>query len=698
MSPGSGTRGAAQSESPAGIDGMSFHIDSKRGESWKARFVSGALFFLFSLVVLSGIRLFFFWHFRSAEVTWPDFWPGFVMGARVDAKWLSILFLPAWIAALLSIRWPELGRLVKALSGGALAAAVIAGLVNVGFYAFYGTPISSLVFGFFQDDTWAILKTLASDWPIFTYISSAAVCIALPFLALRGCRSAWSRHEFRDSRVFSISSALLGTAALALCIRGSVSTFPLRLQDFAVSPMQFVNDTVPNGLAAFYEAMKEQRALDLRKGGPEKGLRDMGFESPAEARALLEKSREGFVSNGSIAAEAGAVRPHVVFALMESMGRDLFESHDPETNDMLGALEGVLPRGYVFRKGIAVRDGTFPSLEGLLYDTPITPISQSRYGHQRFPFSNVIAFKKAGYRTVFLTSGPDKWRSLDKSLPLQGFDEVIGGAAVKTRFPEAEYGVWGVGDEWTFKYARELLDGAEKKGEKLFLMILSVTNHPPYRVPDGRPLVRVDTGKLPDFVVRDLPAENQYMRMQTYRYSANALGLFVKGVEEGDLREKTLIAATGDHNSRYTYKPEGWWPHANGVPLLFWAPGSLVREKPRTELPVSSRDVFPTLRALALGESPLEYQGRNLFGPLNGEPADTFTGIGCCGYALSEAGAAALGKGGAIRCYAWSGPKLVPAPCGAELSRIGSIARAKRALADYEVRSSLLGAEKASGQ
>lgn len=487
---------------------------------------------------------------------------------------------------------------------------------------------------------------------------------------------------------------VLVTAALGLTVRGSLSTFPLRLQDFAVSPKPFVNDGVTNGLAALYVASKEQRALDLSRGGASQGLAELGFASPEEALSLLKEARAGHETKGAAVAPAPGHAPHVVFALMESMGRDLFESHDPKTNDMLGTLEEVLPRGYIFKKGIAVQGGTFPSLEGLLYDTPITPISQSCYGHQRFPFSNALPFKRAGYRTVFLTSGPEKWRSLDRSLPLQGLDEVIGAAKLEALFPQAQTGVWGVGDEWMFRYAEELLKEADAKGEKPFLMMLSTTNHPPYRVPDGRPLVKVDPARLPDYVVRDLPPENQFMRMQTFHYSTNELGKFVKDVESGPLASKTVIAATGDHNSRYTYRPDGWRPHGNGVLVMFWAPKSLVKAAVDTERFASSRDVFPTLRSLALGEAPLPHQGRNLLGPDDGDPADVFTGLGANGYALSAAGAAMPQKGGEIACFAWSGPQLVPAACTPELRRIGSIVRAKRALSDYAVRSALLAGAK----
>lgn len=90
--------------------------------------------------MLTGFRLFFFLNFRSDGISFGDFWPALVMGARVDAKWLAILLLPAWVAAVLTMPWKKGRPAVRWLSGLALFLAVAAGLLNTGFYAFYGTP------------------------------------------------------------------------------------------------------------------------------------------------------------------------------------------------------------------------------------------------------------------------------------------------------------------------------------------------------------------------------------------------------------------------------------------------------------------------------------------------------------------------------------------------------------------------------
>lgn len=102
-------------------------------------------------------------------------------------------------------------------------------------------------------------------------------------------------------------------------------------------------------------------------------------------------------------------------------------------------------------------------------------------------------------------------------------------------------------------------------------MILSATNHPPHHLPDHETGAAVDPAKLPPFLIQK-PHDEMVSMLQTYSYAANALGNFVEGVRSEPWGKNTLIAATGDHNARFSYQPNGWYHHANGVPILFWLP------------------------------------------------------------------------------------------------------------------------------
>lgn len=76
-----------------------------------------------------------------------------VMGLRVDAKWLAILLLPAWICVLLSYWKAFFWKLARILAFVGMFVTALLTVINFGFYGFYATPISPIIFGFLQDDT-----------------------------------------------------------------------------------------------------------------------------------------------------------------------------------------------------------------------------------------------------------------------------------------------------------------------------------------------------------------------------------------------------------------------------------------------------------------------------------------------------------------------------------------------------------------
>lgn len=133
--------------------------------SFKKRIAKAIVFFASSLVILSLIRVVFFATYKTPEITFAEFLPAAWMGVRVDAKWLATLAVPAWLLLCLSAWRYVFWRLAVWMAGLATAIAVTVAVVNFGFYDFYRTPISPIIFGLFQDDTTAIVKTLQSDWP-----------------------------------------------------------------------------------------------------------------------------------------------------------------------------------------------------------------------------------------------------------------------------------------------------------------------------------------------------------------------------------------------------------------------------------------------------------------------------------------------------------------------------------------------------
>ncbi len=117
---------------------------------------------------------------------------------------------------------------------------------------------------------------------------------------------------------------------------------------------------------------------------------------------------------------------------------------------------------------------------------------------------------------------------------------------LKARYPEAKSDTWGVPDEYMFRYAAEVLAEAEQSGKPVFVMMMSMTNHPPYKLPapHQRLAFKLDNqeqSRLSQLATGE--ALNEILN--TFRYSNDQLGRFISEVKQH--APHTVIAATGDH-------------------------------------------------------------------------------------------------------------------------------------------------------
>lgn len=194
--------------------------------NWLGRCARAAAFGIAALLLLTIARIVFFFAYKNDDLGFlSDFAPAMVMGLRVDAKWLAILLLPAWICVLLSYWKAFFWKLAHILAFVGMFVTALLTVINFGFYGFYATPISPIIFGFLQDDTKAIVITIMKDWPVFTYLLCLAGFTALPF----ACTMLLGRsRERRVGRAAYGVLSILSIVVMALVIRGSLGTFPLR--------------------------------------------------------------------------------------------------------------------------------------------------------------------------------------------------------------------------------------------------------------------------------------------------------------------------------------------------------------------------------------------------------------------------------------------------------------------------------------
>ncbi|MGN0902931.1 MAG: LTA synthase family protein [Succinivibrio sp.] len=420
-------------------------------------------------------------------------------------------------------------------------------VINFFYFKTYDRCIDTFIFAMRKEDPSAVLKTVVSDYPVFTgSLTLVITCIVLCYL--------YKKYEPIFATLYKTSTSLLKNTlafiilvlAFAGFIRGSFGTFPLRQLNANVCDKPAVNYCIPHGTIAFYWAYKWEalsKSLptvtveEIFKSYQDLGFNTKGLESDIFKPLEQKTAKNSFLKNNP---------PDIVFAVMESMGTHML-SYDDETKiDLLGALRKNFNEDFVFKNFVSEGDGTSDSMTRLLVSVPDLNLSTMPQNSKPYVCNIVKLFKEAGYTTIFVTASTASWRDYDNWLRTLGFDEVYERSTVKKDFPYATSSAWGIDDEYLFKEAYKIL--RRKHDKPIFMMTLSITNHPPYRMPKDADIQKIP---LPKEIKERFPYDNTETIFATFRYANDQLGKFIDAIKSVDsMKNRTIIAATGDHNLR----------------------------------------------------------------------------------------------------------------------------------------------------
>ena len=553
-------------------------------------------------------------------------------GTLYDIRAFTLTFAPFFLIMILCSVFRKPGAFGVAFRAGGVITVfslTVLSVINFYFYRTYNSYIDVFFFSAFDEDAVAVMKTVIHDYPLGKgLIAVFAGLILLAFIfrkadrLLSSVRLPWST----GAAAGKILAGVLAIALIAVYVigaRGSVGRFPLRRNDAAASRFRAVNMALPNALLAFYWAADDRmKTAKLPAVGEDELLRlakDTGIEAdmsdPAGAFRHKVPGEQRSLS----------ASPNVVLAVMESMSTHMLRYDDPRSFDLMGSLRGVLGQGYYFRNFLSEGDGTMDTLARLLIRGPRLEVSVSDAKRSPFLFNAVRPFREKGYKLVFITSGSAAWRNIGEFLTFLGFDEIDDEHNIENAYPEAKAGAWGIPDGFMFRFAKDRLARARKSGEKVFILMLSTTNHGPYLVPAD---YHGADFEVPEAAKRRFPLPDIRQMYRTFRYANDTLGSFIADELKGSGKDDTVIAFTGDHNVRglnYTDTSEALLGHS--VPFWIYVPekyrAGADYEKDRFG---SQMAIFPTLYARALPGSSYVYPGCDL---LSGgcEPSFAFNGM-----------------------------------------------------------------------
>ena len=642
------------------------------------------------VLALSLIRigqLAYFWP-ANYQATQSDVLSVLIQGLRFDLKVSAV----AGFVLLLVLPWVS-GKVQGRIATGVAFFYVMLSLVNLHYFGFYKTPIDSLVFGLMEDDTAAVLQTIWHDFPVVWTILLAVLLTVAYVVLHRFLLARLQPDTVLQSRNMAVKLLVATAVLLALLFagKGTVRQMALQRQHLTVTTSQFLNDMVPNGPIAMKYAW-DSRGESQNLQNPLLGLKAMGFDSPMAAAQVLgmPHGSEAEVKAALTAHEAlpaDAAKKNLIFFLMESWSAEPLLYQAP-TFDVLGRMAPTLTdpsRACHFKNFDSAQPGTHPSLEAILFATPITPLTMGDVGRKPIPWAIPKVVKDAGYQTLFVTSARSGWRDLNRVLAVQGFDEVVDANTLKEHYPDADIGIWGVWDSYVFKYLTQRL-ATQPADKPIFVFVLTSTNHPPYDLPRDYQRVPRDMALWKG----ETTSDTLLLNLDTYHYATDLLGGFVQEVQKGPRKGNTIVAATGDHNVRSfgLYADPSRRYLQRQVPFMIWGEG--LQCGPQQALPASHRDMFSTLLPLVGVDGPYINAGRNLLRtPRQDNPLDAPRAMFFTGEVRNTTGLWKLGSKDSFTC---SSPPDAQPPGAAQCqfnAQDDQQERARYGLLDWNVRDSL---------
>ena len=196
--------------------------------------------------------------------------------------------------------------------------------------------------------------------------------------------------------------------------------------------------------------------------------------------------------------------------------------------------------------------------------------------------------RERGYRTMFYMTHESQYDNMNAFFRTNGYEEIYS----QEDYPaEKVVNSFGVQDDFLYDYAIQRLNPSENAGRPFFATLLSISNHPPYVIPDY-------------FHPRSKDIEQQIVE-----YADWSLQQFFSKANGQSWYENTIFVLLGDHGA-LVGEAENEMPQSyNHIPLIIYIPGEApaVRDGWGVQM-----DVQPTLLGLLGIESGVQNFGVDL--------------------------------------------------------------------------------------
>ncbi|QEI05207.1 sulfatase-like hydrolase/transferase [Pigmentiphaga aceris] len=421
-----------------------------------------------------------------------------------------------------------------------------------------------------------VLTNIRDSYPVYKVLSAAvAMSLSLTWVLRARIRAAFAESSSYGSRTLVMGGVALVTAATLAGVN---------LQTVQRGHERVANELAANGIYAFFSAARnahidyeayyatlstQEAATRVRHLLGQNNTQPSGGDNPF-ARHVDNR-------------DLGPVRKmNVIVLLQESMGSEFVGSLGGR--GLTPNIDRIAAQGMSFTHLYASGTRTVRGMEAVTTSlAPVPPESVVKRTNNEGLFNLASIAKQAGYAPTFIYGGYGTFDNMNAFFGGNGWKVVD-----RTDMPSAKFAnIWGIADEALMDNALDVFDKQVARGEQVFSVVMSTSNHKPFTFPAGIPGV----------------AEKGGGRDAGVRYADYAIGHFFDKLQTRPWAKDTMLVIVADHGARVYGRAEV--PVSTyEIPLVIHAPAYI--QPQRIDTLASQIDVGPTI----LGLLHLSYDSR----------------------------------------------------------------------------------------
>lgn len=329
-------------------------------------------------------------------------------------------------------------------------------------------------------------------------------------------------------------------------MRGHLTKLPpLRAENATFCSNPFLNQI---GLNPVFTFMKSAESISKERSHPIELADARSAKEVFDARESLPA-----VDSSAVRLEDGT---HVVLVIMESMAKEKTSLGSHPEASLTPNLDSLMRLGYTFTELYSAGTQTYNGVYSILYGHPAIFKRHTMHSATvRHMCGLPHNLQSAGYSTAFLMPHKGYFDGMESFLFENGYDTVF----EQDSYPAEEYvNSYGIPDHVLFRHAIEYIDRATAKGPS-FTTILTISDHPPYVVPEGTAFV----------------PRTEELTQQVVEYADWSIGQFMAEASKKPWFAKTLFVFVADHGAPDKHPVYDIPLSRNRIPLILYAPGRI---------------------------------------------------------------------------------------------------------------------------